>query len=53
VVVEDPALAVPVITKTCADRGIDIAGIEPIEPSLEDVFVSLIYKEDMTNGADD
>jgi len=53
VVVENPKKMKPVIEKACAARDIDIIGIEAIEPSLEDVFVSLIYKEDMTNGAAD
>jgi ABC-2 type transport system ATP-binding protein len=53
VVVEDRKRATSVIKKTCAAQDIDILGIEAIEPSLEDVFVSLIYREDMTNGAAD
>ena len=53
VVVEDPARTIPAIKQACASRDIGILGIEAIEPSLEDVFVSLIYAEDMANGAAD
>jgi len=53
VVVEDPVQAAAAIRKTCAAGDIDILGIDAIEPSLEDVFVSLIYQEDMANGAAD
>ncbi|MBN1883879.1 MAG: ABC transporter ATP-binding protein [Deltaproteobacteria bacterium] len=53
VVVDDPVRVTSSIKKVCADRDIDITGIEAIDPSLEDVFVSLIYKEDMTNGVED
>ena len=52
-VVVDEVRAASAVRKACAARNIDIVGIEAIEPSLEDVFVSLIYKEDMTNGAAD
>ena len=53
VVVEDPVRETSTIKQACAARDIDITGIETIEPSLEDVFVSLIYAEDMANGAGD
>ena len=40
-VVEDAALAVPLLEKFLADRKIDVSRMEKIRPSLEDVFVSL------------
>jgi ABC-2 type transport system ATP-binding protein len=40
-VVEDAALAVPLLEKFLADRKIEVSRMEMIHPSLEDVFVSL------------
>jgi ABC-2 type transport system ATP-binding protein len=40
-VVEDAALAVPLLEKFLADRKIAVSRMEKIRPSLEDVFVSL------------
>jgi ABC-2 type transport system ATP-binding protein len=41
---EDVAAARSRIPKLLAEKGIEIESIEPIEPSLEDVFVALVEK---------
>jgi ABC-2 type transport system ATP-binding protein len=41
----DTARLVPALTAALTARGIHVARIEPIEPSLEDVFISLIEVE--------
>ena len=45
-VVNDAEAAVPKLQKYLADHGIDVARIEKIRPSLEDVFVSLTTARD-------
>jgi ABC-2 type transport system ATP-binding protein len=44
--VEDEAAAVPVIRGALDAAGITIVKLEPITPSMEDVFVSLIEQEE-------
>jgi len=44
--VEDEARADDAIRRALGARGIRIAALEPIPPSMEDVFVSLIEKEE-------
>ena len=46
VTVEDPAVAMPRIRQTLDARHIGITALEPIDASMEDVFVSLIEQED-------
>lgn len=41
----DTARLIPTLTDVLTARGIHVARIEPIEPSLEDVFISLIEAE--------
>ncbi len=50
VTVEEPRSAIASIRGTLAANSIDIRKLEPIEPSLEDVFVSLIESEDRISG---
>ncbi len=45
-VVEDAAAAAPQIRRFLSDRGITVGRIEPIRPTLEDVFVSLTTVRD-------
>jgi ABC-2 type transport system ATP-binding protein len=40
-VVKDAATAIPALREYLGQRGITVSGIEPIRPTLEDVFVSL------------
>jgi len=42
VVVEDAAVAIPVLTQRLNAQGVDVRGASTIPPSLEDVFVSVI-----------
>ncbi len=46
VTVTDPAAAIERIKAKLPPRGIDIRRLEPIEPSMEDVFVALIEAEE-------
>ncbi len=41
----DVGALIPVLRETLAARGITVTRIEPIEPSLEDVFISMIDTE--------
>jgi len=50
VTVEEPQSAMDSIRGTLAASSIDVHKLEPIEPSLEDVFVSLIESEDRLSG---
>jgi ABC-2 type transport system ATP-binding protein len=45
VVVEDVAAAEAFIPSFLATRGITCTGVQPVRPSLEDVFVSLVRRE--------
>jgi ABC-2 type transport system ATP-binding protein len=47
--VEDPAAAAERIRKILAGRHIQIKRLEPIQPSMEDVFVGLIEAEEQKN----
>jgi ABC-2 type transport system ATP-binding protein len=49
VVVENAEKAIPELQKQLSQHAISVAGIQPIRPSLEDVFVSLTSRE--THGA--
>jgi ABC-2 type transport system ATP-binding protein len=40
-VVKEAATAIPVLREYLSQRGVTVSGIEPIRPTLEDVFVSL------------
>ncbi len=46
IVVEDPDAAIPYIRAAIEQKGIAIRRLEAIEPSMEDVFVALIEKEE-------
>jgi len=46
VTVDNAARAVPAIRASLDQNGITIAALGPIEPSLEDVFVAMIERED-------
>jgi ABC-2 type transport system ATP-binding protein len=46
VVVDDPDAAAATIRKVLDERGIAVRRLEPIDPSLEDVFVGLIEAEE-------
>jgi ABC-2 type transport system ATP-binding protein len=46
VAVEDPAAAAPRIREALAARGISIRHLEPVPPSMEDVFVAMIEQEE-------
>jgi ABC-2 type transport system ATP-binding protein len=45
-VVRDAATAIPAIRSYLSSRGVTVSRIEPIRPSLEDVFVSLTTERD-------
>jgi drug efflux transport system ATP-binding protein len=45
-VVREAATAIPAIRAYLSSRGVTVSGIEPIRPSLEDVFVSLTTERD-------
>ena len=49
--VEDPAAAIPAIYKMLQDAGIHVLTLDSIMPSMEDVFVSLIEKEEEKKAA--
>ena len=49
--VEDPAQAIPAIYKILQDAGIHVLTLDSITPSMEDVFVSLIEKEEEKKAA--
>jgi ABC-2 type transport system ATP-binding protein len=55
VVVRDSKEGIRTISRVLAGAKIEVTSIRPIEPSLEDVFVSLIRSEDLAdeNGARD
>ena len=44
--VEDPETMIPLIRRELERAGISVITLEPIQPSMEDVFVSLIEKEE-------
>ena len=44
--VDDAAKAIPEIRNTLQAAGIGVTSIEPIVPSMEDVFVNLIEREE-------
>ena len=44
--VENPETAIPQIRRELERAGISVITLEPIQPSMEDVFVSLIEKEE-------
>ena len=46
VTVENDTSAIPQIRKVLEDAGIQVPILEPIEPSLEDVFVAMIEREE-------
>ena len=46
----DPAELAPRLRSALQAAGFSVAGIEPIDPSLEDVFVSLIEARDRAEG---
>ena len=46
VTVENDQAAIPQIRQALEQAGIQVPILEPIEPSMEDVFVSLIEHED-------
>ncbi|MGA2434867.1 MAG: ABC transporter ATP-binding protein [Bryobacteraceae bacterium] len=46
VTVDDAATAAPRIRELLAARGLDVRRLEAIEPSMEDVFVAMIERED-------
>jgi ABC-2 type transport system ATP-binding protein len=46
VTVDDPAAAAPRIRQALSSRGIAIHHLEPIQPSMEDVFVAMIEQEE-------
>ncbi len=52
-VVRDKKEGMRAVSRLLADRGIAVSSIRPIEPSLEDVFVSMIRSQDLAdeNGA--
>jgi ABC-2 type transport system ATP-binding protein len=49
--VENPATAIPQIHRELERAGISVITLEPILPSMEDVFVSLIEKEEKEGKA--
>jgi ABC-2 type transport system ATP-binding protein len=49
--VEDDATAIPRIRAALEKAGIQIRSLEPITPSMEDVFVSLIEQQEETHAA--
>ena len=46
VTVEDATRAIPQIGATLDQAGIAVTTLEPIKPSLEDVFVAMIEREE-------
>jgi ABC-2 type transport system ATP-binding protein len=46
ITVESEADAIPRITSALGERGISVERIEPIEPTMEDVFVAMIEAAD-------
>jgi len=49
-VVTDPAAAIPQIKQAMAAQGLRLSRIEPIPPSLEDVFVGLTAGREIKPG---
>jgi ABC-2 type transport system ATP-binding protein len=50
-VTADAAAAIPAIRAALAAAGLPLTRIEPVTPTLEDVFVSLIESRDRAAGA--
>lgn len=50
VTVKDPAVAAATIARVLAERDVAIRRLEEVEPSMEDVFVSLIEEEERKAG---
>ena len=48
---EDAGKLAPRLRQTLEARGFQVGAMEPITPSLEDVFVSLIEARDRADGA--
>jgi ABC-2 type transport system ATP-binding protein len=46
VTVEDAKRVIPQIRPVLEQAGIQVTSLEPIEPSLEDVFVAMIEREE-------
>jgi ABC-2 type transport system ATP-binding protein len=46
VAVRDPASAAPYIRRVLSERGIAVRRLVPIQPSMEDVFVALVEREE-------
>ena len=46
VTVENDASAIPQIRQVLESAGVQVPILEPIEPSLEDVFVAMIEREE-------
>ena len=46
VTVTDTAAAIPQIRETLEHAGITVTVLEPIDPSMEDVFVAMIEQEE-------
>jgi ABC-2 type transport system ATP-binding protein len=46
VTVDDPLAAAPRIHQALSSRGIAVRRLEPIQPSMEDVFVAVIEQEE-------
>jgi hypothetical protein len=44
--VPDTSAAIPKIRAALQEAGIEITVLEPIEPSMEDVFVAMIEQEE-------
>jgi ABC-2 type transport system ATP-binding protein len=46
VTVDDPGAAQPLIRRVLGERGVEVRRMEPIEPSMEDVFVAMVELEE-------
>jgi ABC-2 type transport system ATP-binding protein len=51
VAVTDPAAAEPAIRRLVAAAGFELLALRPIEPSLEDVFVSVLAAQEPSADA--
>jgi ABC-2 type transport system ATP-binding protein len=50
VVVDEPETAAAAVRELLRQNAVDLTGVRPVQPSLEDVFVSVLSGENETAG---